>query len=130
MRTGKIMFGDGFLWAAGSFRGRLSQGSAFLVATCLTLASAACIILYYYTVLDYMPSEPAPELVRAILFETLPTGWLLYAVNVKRLHDFGFSGWWALAGLAPGIGDLIWIIYLVPGTGGPNRYGRDTNSSV
>lgn len=49
------------------------------------------------------------------------------AIAVKRLHDFGRSGWYSLLFL---IGDIIvFLILCIPqGTKGPNRYGQQTNS--
>lgn len=65
--------------------------------------------------------------------------WLLYlvsiaiifvaglAIQVKRWHDRGKSGWWVLIGLVPVIG-AIWAIIetgFMPGTKGANQYGPD-----
>ena len=74
-------------------------------------------------------------------------GWLVYAiscfgaliifmpalmVNIRRLHDLGYSGWVIPAvfviSLMPLIGVLISLIYtlvliIAPGDSGPNRYG-------
>lgn len=55
------------------------------------------------------------------------------AVNVRRLHDRGMSGWWylgfVLLGMVPIVGWLSSIAYLVimllPGIEGPNRFGDD-----
>lgn len=55
------------------------------------------------------------------------------AVNVRRLHDRGMSGWWlpgfVLIGLLPFVGWIGSIVYLVlmflPGTAGVNRYGEN-----
>ncbi|WP_127956971.1 DUF805 domain-containing protein [Serratia microhaemolytica] len=48
------------------------------------------------------------------------------AVQVRRLHDANFSGWWALIHLIPFIGQLVMLIFaLLPGTVGENRYGAD-----
>lgn len=47
------------------------------------------------------------------------------AVTVRRLHDIGWTGWWALLGIT-GLGSLILMIFcLLDGTVGPNRYGPD-----
>jgi uncharacterized membrane protein YhaH (DUF805 family) len=63
------------------------------------------------------------------------------ALQVRRLHDLGVSGWWYLAyvvigpalTLVPNVGDsfrglisLGWIVWMFfPGTKGPNQYGDD-----
>lgn len=58
------------------------------------------------------------------------------AVTVRRLHDRGMSGWWygglLLFSFIPFIGGLailgylvIFVIMLLPGEPGPNRWGPD-----
>lgn len=47
-------------------------------------------------------------------------------VGGRRLHDRDMSAWWLLLMLIPVIGQLILlVIYLFPGTPGPNRFGPD-----
>lgn len=51
--------------------------------------------------------------------------WAVLAINIKRWHDRGKSGWWMLIGLVPFIG-WIWVLIetgLLPGTEGDNQYG-------
>jgi uncharacterized membrane protein YhaH (DUF805 family) len=68
------------------------------------------------------------------------------AVQVRRLHDLGVSGWWYLAFLVggavldqvpnagQGLGSLLsigWIVWMfMPGTKGPNAYGEDPKDPV
>ncbi|MEW9856804.1 DUF805 domain-containing protein [Novosphingobium sp. M1R2S20] len=55
------------------------------------------------------------------------------AVTVRRLHDRDMSGWWYLgfiiASFVPLVGLVasiaFFVIMLLPGTPGPNRYGPD-----
>jgi uncharacterized membrane protein YhaH (DUF805 family) len=48
------------------------------------------------------------------------------AVEVRRFHDQGKSGWFSLLNLIPYIGPLIVLGFmLVPGTAGDNEYGED-----
>jgi uncharacterized membrane protein YhaH (DUF805 family) len=48
------------------------------------------------------------------------------AVTVRRLHDTDRSGWWLLILLAPLIGYVAWLAFVVSeGTEGDNRYGPD-----
>jgi uncharacterized membrane protein YhaH (DUF805 family) len=57
----------------------------------------------------------------------------MISVVVRRFHDRNISGWWYLAlfilGLVPYVGFLtgiaIFIITLLPGTEGPNKFGPD-----
>ncbi len=47
-------------------------------------------------------------------------------VGVRRLHDRNLSGWWMLLMLIPIIGSFaLIIIYVLPGTQGPNQFGPD-----
>jgi uncharacterized membrane protein YhaH (DUF805 family) len=56
-------------------------------------------------------------LVLAIVLPTL-------TVLIRRLHDTGRSGWWALIAFVPAIGVLVLLFFLVlPGDATSNRYG-------
>ncbi len=47
-------------------------------------------------------------------------------VAIRRLHDRDMSGWWALLYFIPVLGSLILlVVYALPGTSGPNRFGPD-----
>lgn len=70
----------------------------------------------------------------------------MIAVQVRRLHDLGVSGWWYLAYVVggmvlpevPEVGNglnsllaLGWIVWMFfPGTAGPNKYGDDPKDPV
>lgn len=46
------------------------------------------------------------------------------AVNVRRLHDVGKSGWWLLLGFIPIVGGIILLIWhATEGDQAPNLYG-------
>ena len=58
------------------------------------------------------------------------------AVIVRRLHDRNLSGWWygglligsfiPFINILAGIGIIVmYVMFLLPGTPGPNRYGPD-----
>lgn len=55
------------------------------------------------------------------------------AVTVRRLHDRNMSGWWYLVfivlSMLPLIGFIasiaLLVIFFLPGTPGPNRFGED-----
>ncbi len=48
------------------------------------------------------------------------------AVTVRRLHDQNRSGWWFLISFVPYIGGLvIFVLMLLDGTPGANRFGPD-----
>jgi putative OPT family oligopeptide transporter len=47
------------------------------------------------------------------------------AVNIKRCHDRGRSGWFMLITLVPVVGFWYLVEMLLPGTQGTNKYGAD-----
>ena len=47
------------------------------------------------------------------------------AVTVRRIHDLGLSGWFALLGLIPTVGSLIILVFaLIPSQKHANRWGE------
>lgn len=75
-------------------------------------------------------SEPAgmsPVAAIVLLVLYVPMVWIGLALQIKRWHDRGKSGWWCLIGLIPIVG-AIWAFVEVGclrGTAGPNEYGED-----
>ncbi|MFE3196146.1 DUF805 domain-containing protein [Nocardia sp. NPDC059240] len=48
------------------------------------------------------------------------------AVQVRRLHDIGYSGWLSLIVVIPYLGALALLcVLMMDGTHGPNQYGPD-----
>ena len=45
------------------------------------------------------------------------------ALNTRRLHDIGKSGWWQLLLLLPGIGGLILFFWMLAVSDEDNQYG-------
>jgi uncharacterized membrane protein YhaH (DUF805 family) len=61
------------------------------------------------------------------VFFLLPIVWPSIAVQIKRWHDRGKSGWWILINFIPVVGDIWSLVengFLV-GTAGDNRFGPD-----
>lgn len=53
------------------------------------------------------------------------------AVTVRRLHDSGRTGWWALIGLVPFIGFVILLIFMVlDSEPGDNAYGPNPKAAA
>jgi uncharacterized membrane protein YhaH (DUF805 family) len=49
------------------------------------------------------------------------------AVGCRRLHDTDRSGWWQLLLIAPLVGEIILLVlWALPGTPGPNRFGASS----
>src|SRR5690606_10296378 len=47
------------------------------------------------------------------------------AVLVRRLHDIGWSGWWAAGMFVPLLNLFVIVLAALRGEAGPNRYGPD-----
>lgn len=55
----------------------------------------------------------------------------LLAVSVRRLHDTGRSAWWYLIWLIPGIGPLVFMVFMVlDSEQGENKYGRNPKKAM
>jgi uncharacterized membrane protein YhaH (DUF805 family) len=53
------------------------------------------------------------------------------AVEVRRLHDIGRTGWWWLSGLIPVLGWFVLVIFCATdGAAGDNVYGPDPKVSA
>jgi uncharacterized membrane protein YhaH (DUF805 family) len=56
----------------------------------------------------------------------IPFIWPTLAMQIKRWHDFGQSGWWCLLTFIPIAGLIVGIVVgCIPGTVGENRFGPD-----
>lgn len=98
------------------FDGRASRAECwffalFSLVTALLLAGLDMVILGR----DF----PVVAMVFALLVVTPSV-----AVLVRRLHDTGRSGWWALLGMLPLLGNLALVVLCaLRGTDGQNRFG-------
>ena len=46
-----------------------------------------------------------------------------FTIQIRRIHDLGWSGWSLLLNLIPGVGSFfVLILFFFPGTDGPNKY--------
>ena len=51
---------------------------------------------------------------------------LYIPVAIRRLHDRDMKAWWLLLSLIPFVGSIaLLVIFALPGTPGPNRFGPD-----
>lgn len=73
------------------------------------------------------PEGISPIATITMLILYIPMVWIGLALQIKRWHDRGKSGWWCLIGLIPIVG-AIWAFIEVGclrGTLGANEYGED-----
>lgn len=62
-----------------------------------------------------------------ILVTIVPT----FAVLVRRLHDTGKSGWWALVGFLPLVGAIVLLVFTVTDSSpGANKFGPSPKESL
>ncbi len=45
------------------------------------------------------------------------------AILVRRFHDAGHSGWWALTLIVPIVGFVVWLVFCLTDSDGPNQWG-------
>jgi uncharacterized membrane protein YhaH (DUF805 family) len=57
----------------------------------------------------------------ALLIISIPT---MFSLQVRRLHDLGWSGWWALLYLLGPWTVILLLASAFEGTAGPNKYDR------
>lgn len=52
------------------------------------------------------------------------------AVLIRRLHDTGKTGWWALVGFIPLVGSIVLLVFTVTDSSpGENKYGTSPKAS-
>ncbi len=126
------MFGTLF-----GFKGRLSR-AGFIEALLSIVLIDVGVFLFSRYVGDYgMPGgDPTHGVLTGDLPKWLPiafavlTVWSLLAVMVKRCHDRSRPGWLLLIAVVPVIG-WLWLLvdlFILGGTKGRNRYGRQPHS--
>lgn len=104
-----------------SFENRIKRNTFWKIVTPIFLVS-----FWLSSVYDAENSPPGFLLSVIGLILSILLVWILYATYVKRLHDLGKSGWYALVVLIPFL-NLLFILYLgfAPGNIGANKYGEE-----
>jgi uncharacterized membrane protein YhaH (DUF805 family) len=112
------------LWLFVSLRGRSSR-QIYWLAYFMLLCINAALIGQLFGGHEASFSRFAEEIGTFVILATL---YMNLAISVKRLHDMGYVGFFAIALFVPlvNFAFTIWI-GLVPGTAGPNRYGAVTD---
>ncbi len=110
------------IWLFLSFSGRVGRAAYFLAG--LLLAVVQAFLLYRFTL---APEASAAGQMWAAAFwvAVLVSLWSNVALGVKRLHDINKPGIIAASLFIPIISIVAFIaLCLMPGSPGPNRYGR------
>ena len=110
------------------FRGRIGRARYWaIIAIATVLSGAICAFALALT----PKSAGGPDLV-LIAVLALAIGawkWSLLAAMVRRLHDLGQPGWWAI----PLLLILLFAVILlgcIGGSHGPNRFGPDPLAAI
>ncbi len=108
-----------------SYRGRIPRSTFWLWSVALT-GVFLLVILGVIPLMDSGGVFMAIGLVIVIPAFAVMT-WCTMALTVKRWHDHGMSGWYALLGFIPYLGGIINFVVLgcLKGNEGGNRFGSD-----
>jgi uncharacterized membrane protein YhaH (DUF805 family) len=120
--TQSIVAQRGLFWILFRLDGRLPRRVYWCVEVLRWLALQPMVVATEWAI-DGTPETE--NLAKAVLIAI--SFWIFLAVNVKRWHDRGKSGWWLLVILIPFIGP-IWVLIemgFLRGTRGWNDYGPD-----
>jgi uncharacterized membrane protein YhaH (DUF805 family) len=113
-------------WLLFGISGRASRSAYFLGG--LFVAVFQLFALYQF--MQTVPNSPEGDLWSSIFSVILLVSlWINFALNVKRLHDFGKPGIVALVTFVPIVTFIAFVAFcIIPGDKGPNRYGAITNA--
>lgn len=98
------------------FRGRASRQEYWMFALFLFVLYIG-IVLVFFTLSEKIMLV---VLVGTMIASALPS----ISIQVRRLHDIGWSGWWILLSFLPYAGGLVLLVlYCLPSQVGTNKYG-------
>jgi uncharacterized membrane protein YhaH (DUF805 family) len=106
-------------WLLFDFRGRLNR-KPYNIAS-LIIGITIQILIYFLE-----GTENLVYLSIILLFICIII-YLTLALQVKRWHDIGRSGWWSISSFIPILGQLCMIVctVFIKGNDGSNRFGDD-----
>lgn len=116
------------MWLFFSVSGRVSRAAYFLAG--LLLAIIPAFFLYRFMLVAEGASEGQGQIwALAFWAAFLVSIWSNVALGVKRLHDFGQPGIFAVSLFIPVVSIVAFIVLcFFPGEPGPNKYGPRTNA--
>ncbi len=112
-------------WTLSSLKGRITR-QGFWVAT-VGVSLGTVVIFLPFALLAQLSSKVDFLLLALTAPFSLVVMWANLAIQVKRWHDRGKSGWMVGINLFPGLGWLWSLVELgfLKGTAGANEYGED-----
>jgi uncharacterized membrane protein YhaH (DUF805 family) len=102
-----------------SFEGRINR-KPYWKCVCAALFADMAVSLATFPFDEYVQGAAQVGVLAAL-------AWPMLALQAKRWHDRGKSGWWLLINLIPYIG-VAWVLIecgMLRGTPGANRFGSD-----
>jgi len=112
------------------YRGRASRSAYWWFVLFTVIVSVALDVIAF--VITASANTAAASVLITVLFVVIAVVFVVVAIYlglaqlallVRRLHDSGRSGWWALIGVVPIVGAIMLLVFtLIEGTPGPNRY--------
>jgi uncharacterized membrane protein YhaH (DUF805 family) len=116
------------VWLFFSVSGRVSRAAYFLAG--LLLAIVPAFFLYRFMLVADGTTEGQGQIwALAFWVAFLVSIWSNVALGVKRLHDFGQPGIFAVSLFIPVVSIVAFIVLcFFPGNPGPNKYGPRTNA--
>ena len=118
--------GARFLWVFTSFRGRIGRQVYWLAWIGVDAIIGAILFSSDILTVDMetgaFQMDGGSELFSLIFMISLV---LQVIISVKRLHDFGFSGYYAVVLMIPTVNFIAALaLGFIPGKAGPNQYGE------
>jgi uncharacterized membrane protein YhaH (DUF805 family) len=114
------------VWFFLGLSGRISRAAYFLAGLLLNLIPA--FMLYRMMLVPEQTTE-SEMWAMAFVIAGFASLWSAFALSVKRLHDFGKPGGFAILVFVPAISIIAFVVFcIIPGDAGPNQYGERTNA--
>lgn len=96
-----------------SFRGRIRRSQYWLINICSALL-----------LLPSQGDNASGIIIILTLIIIIPVIWVGIATSVKRLHDFGLCGWWAILSIIPILNLVLGVgLAFFKGEKQDNKYG-------
>lgn len=113
------------------FHGRSSRREVWIFHLMVVFASVLLAIGNSVT-LEIISADAVNYVFVALFIMLMALSAFPYAsLFARRMHDLGYSGWWALILLVPLVGGLVLLaLFLMPGNPDSNRFGAPPNAGL
>jgi uncharacterized membrane protein YhaH (DUF805 family) len=120
-------------WPYSFYKGRLNRRNYLI---CALLNGVICVSGIFLIAFFIRYTPIMPELSWALDYP-LEFSWIAiiiansYSLHTKRLHDLGYSGWWALFLLVPLVNIIASLmLFFYPGDSIENKYGKPPTPKI